>query len=67
LIQRKVDQRLCNRRETSADFHQRPGFYSLDQLNKNVIENADLLFVQAIRFAQEEIGDLPQHGYALFR
>src|SRR3981081_3305068 len=42
LIQREINQRPCNRRETLADFHQCPGFNSLDQLNQNVIEDGDL-------------------------
>jgi hypothetical protein len=36
-------------------------------LNKNVNKNADLFFVQAARFAQVEVGDLPSYGFGFFR
>ena len=52
-IQRQVDRGIRDRRQTFADFHQRSRFNSLDQLNENSIKNPDLLFVQAISFAQE--------------
>ena len=66
-FQRQIDRRVRNRRNAFADFRQRSGFDDLDQSNQDLIEDSDLLFVQAVRLAQEQIRDLPQHGSALFQ
>jgi hypothetical protein len=52
---------------TFADLRKCSGFDSVDQLHHDIVENADLLIVQAIGFVREQVGDLPEHDSALFR
>lgn len=50
-----------------VDLRKGSGFDSLDQLHQDIIENAKLFIVQAIRFVQEQVGNLPEHDNALSR
>jgi hypothetical protein len=50
-----------------ADLRKGSGFDSLDQLRHDIVENADLTIVQAIRFVREQAGDFPEHDDAVFR
>jgi hypothetical protein len=65
--QREINRGIGDWCEPLADLCQRARFYSLDQLNHNQVENADLFFAQTIGFGQERIRDLPQHAEAFIR
>ena len=59
---------IVNRRQPVRKFRQRLGFNFRDKANKNVVENADVIFVEVARTVDEEIRNLPQHiGTPLFR
>ena len=50
------DRRVINRRQACAELHQRLGFDPLHQMDKHIVEDADLLFIQTIRFVEEKTG-----------
>ncbi|MGA8652998.1 MAG: hypothetical protein WB677_20715 [Xanthobacteraceae bacterium] len=54
-----------DRRETPAEFGQRLGFDSLDQVSENVVEHVDLLIVQPIGVRDEQVRNASQRVDAL--
>ena len=50
-----------------VDLRKGSGFDSLDHRHRDTLENADLFIVQAIRFVQEQVGNLPEHHNAFSR
>ena len=48
-------------RKRGAELRQRPRFHLLHETDKDVVEDADLVFVQPVGIGQEQIGDLAKH------
>jgi hypothetical protein len=56
--------RVGRRREASAEFHQRFGLNTLDQMQKNIVEQTNLRVVEMFSAAKKKIRDTPQRGNA---
>jgi hypothetical protein len=59
--------RLPDRRQGRTQLNERLGLDPLNEVNKHVIEHADLLFIEAVRVIEEKIGNAPESLYAFFR
>ncbi|HXW24813.1 MAG TPA: hypothetical protein VEK73_08715 [Xanthobacteraceae bacterium] len=57
--------RIVDRRQAGAQLRQRARFDPLDQVNQDIVEHADLRFVQSVGVAEKEVGDAPERFDAL--
>jgi hypothetical protein len=54
------DRCFVDRRQVRAELDQCLGLDALDQMNQHLIENTDLLLIEAIRFLDKQSGDTPE-------
>ena len=57
---------VVDRSQRRAQLDERLGFDPLDQMDQNVIEDADLLLVELVGLAEKKVGNASQRFHSFF-